>query len=195
MSKKSLVGSIIVSVALSAIITGGLSFFILPIIYPNMIQAPTFEDEGIVLQSMYTEFNTEGIVTYNNITFQKIPDTEVSITIQENSKISVTFNAMFILFLESSYSGACAYNISLVVNGYGNQTYTILYDKEGTGARLIPINFYVTFITDPLSAGTYLVEVYWKSYTNANPDHSLVLNKVVGLYFENPRSLMILELI
>jgi hypothetical protein len=136
-----------------------------------------------------------GIIAYDNITFQKIPDTEASITIQENSKISVTFNAMFVLILESSYSGACAYNISLVVSGYGNQTYTILYSKEGTGARLIPINFYVTFITDPLSAGTYLVEVYWKSYTNINPDHSLVLNNVVGLYFGNPRSLMILELI
>jgi hypothetical protein len=201
MAGKRIVGSIIASVVLSVGITGGLSFFVLPIIYPNMIQTPTcecdppiYECEGIVLQSVYAEFNTEGMIAYDNTTFQKIPDTEASITIQENSTISVTFNAMFYLILESSYSGGCVYNITLVVNGYGNQTYSIAYLKEGTGARVIPINFYATFLTDPLSAGTYLVEVYWKSYIGINPYHSLVLNNIIDLYLENPRSLWLLEL-
>ncbi|MHA2086931.1 MAG: hypothetical protein ACW972_01555 [Promethearchaeota archaeon] len=194
MAKKGLVGGIIASILLSVMITGGLSFFVLPIIYPNMIQTPSFEDEGIVLQSVYAEFNTSAIIAYDNITFQKIPDTEASITIQENSTISVTFNAIFMLILNSSYSGSCVYNISLVVNGYGNQTYTIAYLKDGIGQRVIPINLYVTFITSPLSAGPYLVEVYLKSYIGINNDHSLALNKVMGQYFENPRSLLLLEL-
>ncbi|MHA1986743.1 MAG: hypothetical protein ACW98D_08900 [Promethearchaeota archaeon] len=189
MSGKGIIGSIVASVTLSAIITGGLSFLILPIIYPNMKQ-----DEGIVLQEVYVEFNTAANITYNNISYQKIPDTEASITIKENSKLSITFNAMFMLLLEASYSGACAYNISLVVNGYGNKTYTIAYIKDGTGLRLIPINFYATFITGTLSTGTYLVEVYWKSYNDVNPDHSLLLNDVYGEYLENPRSLILLEL-
>ncbi|MHA1883583.1 MAG: hypothetical protein ACW96S_00905 [Promethearchaeota archaeon] len=189
MSGKRLVASIIASVALSVIITGGLTFLVLPIVYPNMQQ-----DEGIVLQSVYAEFDTEGIINYDNITYQKIPDTEVPITIQENSKISVTFHVMFFLVLGASYSGGCVYNISIVVNGYGNQSYSIVYYKDGTGTRIIPINFYVTYLTGSLSAGTYLVEVYWKSYININPDHALALNYVGGQFLENPRSLLLLEL-
>jgi len=189
MSGRKLVGGILVSVTISVIIMSGLSFFVLPIVYPNMQQ-----DEGIVLQSVYAEFHTEGIINYDNTTYQKVPDTEVSITIQENSKISATFYAMFFLVLGGPFTGSCVYNISLVVNGYGNQSYTIAYYKDGTGTRIIPINFYVTYITGSLSAGTYLVEVYWKSYLNINPDHALALNYVGGQYLENPRSLLLLEL-
>ncbi|MFX1457021.1 MAG: hypothetical protein ACFFDB_16725 [Promethearchaeota archaeon] len=189
MSGKGLVGGIIASVALSVIIISGLSFFVLPLVYPNMQQ-----DEGIVLQSVYAEFDTEGIIYYDNITYQKIPDTEASITIQENSKISITFNAIFYLVLGAPYSGGCSYNISILVNGYGNQSYSIAYYKDGTGTRIIPINFCVTYLTGSLSAGTYLVEVYWKSYVDINPDHALALNNVGGQILENPRSLLILEL-
>ncbi|MFW9894446.1 MAG: hypothetical protein ACFFD7_01420 [Candidatus Thorarchaeota archaeon] len=189
MSRKEIVGGIIASVTLSVIIMGGISFFVLPMAYPNMQQ-----DEGIVLQSVYAEFDAEGIINYDNITYQKISDIEASITIQETSKILVTFNAMFFLVLGASYSGGCTYNISIVVNSYGNQSYSIAYYKDGTETRIIPINFYVTYLTGSLSAGTYLVEVYWKSYIDINPDHALTLNNVAGQYLENPTSLLLLEL-
>jgi hypothetical protein len=190
MTKKEILRSIIASVILSVIITGGLSYFILPIIYPRMLET----DEGIVLQSIYIESNTAASITYENTTYQKIPETEATITIRSNSKISVTFQAMFLLVLEASYSGGCVYNISLVVNGHGNKSYTITYYKDGTGTRIIQVNFHDTYITDSLPAGTYLVEVYWKSYADVNPDHFLALNYVVGQYLENPRSLCLLEL-
>jgi len=93
---------------------------------------------------------------------------------------------MFFLVLGASYSGGCVYNISIVVNGYENQSYSIAYYKDGTGSRIIPINFYITYLTGSLSAGTYLVEVYWKSYIGINPDHALALNYVGGQFFENP---------
>jgi hypothetical protein len=185
MADKRILGSILASVIISVAISGGFSLVML-----SMIQ----EDEGIVLQSVYTESNAAASISYENTTYQKIPDTEASITIQSNSKIAVTFNAMFMIVLGASYSGGCLYNISIVVNGYGNQSFSIVYLKDGTGTRIIPINFYVTFITDPLSAGTYLVEVYWKSYVNVNPDHALALNYVGGQYIDTTRSLWLLEL-
>ena len=59
---------------------------------------------------------------------------------------------------------------------------------------MIQVDFHATYITGSLPAGTYLVEVYWKSYIDINPDHSLALNDAVGQYIENPRSLYLLEI-
>lgn len=98
------------------------------------------------------------------------------------------------LVLDSPFFLSCAYNISLVVNGFGNQTYTIIYYQNGpTKGKFLPINFYVTFITDPLSAGIYLIEVYWKSYVDAIGDNFLELNNIQSIFIQNPRSLTLLE--
>ncbi|MHA2289119.1 MAG: hypothetical protein ACXABG_10065 [Promethearchaeota archaeon] len=191
MAGKRVIGSIIASVILSVVITGGVSYLILPIVFPNM----TKEEEGIVLQSIYSETSTPALLADNNLTYQKIPDTEASITIQENSKISVTFNAMFMLMLDSSFQMSCVFNISIVIPGYGNQSYTIVYFRGGTSvSAFVPVNFYGTFVTDPLPANTYQVEVYWKSFVDPSGDNYLWLNSFLNLYIENPRSLTLLEL-
>jgi hypothetical protein len=154
------------------------------------------EDDGIILQSIYTEFDTPGNISDADLVFQKIPDTEASITVKENSRISVTFNAIFMIFIDSSLTLTTAYNLSIVVQGYGNKSFTILYyQRSTTASKLLLYNFHDTFITDPLTAGTYKVELFWKSVVDPAGDNYLVLNDFLGMYIVNPRFLLLSELI
>ena len=197
MAEKGKAGAIITSVVLSIIITGGASYLLLPFVYPNMKGSFITEDNGIVVQSIYTEINTPCNITDGNLTYSKIPDTEASMTIRNNSRISVTFDVIFNMALDPSFSFAAIYNISIVVSGWGNKTYSILYYLDGAGgvARMVPIHFHATFITDPLPAGSYQVEVYWKSYVDQSGDNYLWLGRFYSESVTNPRSILLHELL
>jgi hypothetical protein len=100
---------------------------------------------------------------------------------------------MFNLAIESAQ--AYAFNISIVVSGYGNQTYTIIYYRDASSSpEMLPVNFHGTFVTDPLPEGTYLVEIHWKSYIDKVGDNYLWLNALFAEKFENPLTLILLEL-
>ncbi len=68
------------------------------------------------------------------------------------------------------------------------------YQNGAINGNLFPINFYVNFITDPLSIETFLVELCCKSYVDAIGDNFLELNNIQSIYIQNPRSLTLLEL-
>ncbi len=90
MSGKSVVGSIIASV----IIMSALTYFALPFLFPVLraenlaYQEDLVSEEGILLQSKYGEWNSEAVLYDSNISsYEKIPDTELQITIQVNSSL------------------------------------------------------------------------------------------------------------
>lgn len=180
MSGKSVVGSIIASV----IIMSALTYFALPFLFPVLraenlaYQEDLVSEEGILLQSKYGEWNSEAVLYDSNISsYEKIPDTELQITIQENSSLNMVFSGMGLIYLDSSFSGAIVYKIALVVDGVDNRTLIVnYYDGNPTsGYHWLTYNLYMNFMTNPLPAGTYNISMFWISGQNPSGDNSLIL--------------------
>jgi len=171
MSGKSVFGSILVSILGSIIIIGLLGYFLLPTIYPNTQTNP------IIIQSKYQEWNSEAYIWDDDTSdYLKMEDTEINITIQQNSQISMTFFAMSLLTLDTTFNIKNTYKVSLVIIGVSNRTFMVGYydDSGATGFyRQLTFDLYSTHISEPLSAGTYTCAVYWRSTFDASGTNSL----------------------
>ncbi len=172
MSGKGVVGAIIASVILSVGITGALAYFLLPVVFPNITEEPpTYEDQGIVLQSIYYETDSAAVIIDTDTTYEKVPDTEVNITIEQNSRIQATFSGDFRLAVDGSFKGGCNFFIVLKIEGIGNRTMRIhFYDNTGpypTTTRVFSHNLNIGYQTEGLSAGTYTISVHWMSEYDA----------------------------
>ena len=169
-SGKSVFGAIIGSVIISAVIMGGFIFFVLPMIFPSV------EERNIVIQTKYGEWNTESYIYDDELTWTKMTDTELDITVQENSQIYATFSAMALLWLVPAFGIRNSYLVSLVVEGLMNQTFMVMY-YDGNPSyphyRELTYNLYMNLVTPNLPAGTYTVAVYWKSTFDATGDNGL----------------------
>ncbi|MHA2037498.1 MAG: hypothetical protein ACW98X_13770 [Promethearchaeota archaeon] len=164
MSGKGVLGSIIGSVVCSVLIMSTLVYFMAPVLFP----VPP--DRDVVVQYKYGEWNTPSYIFDNDLTFQKMNDTEISITIDLDSRLYVEFSAIALLALGTTFTVRSSYNISLVVAGVTNRTIMVLYfDDEPAGGffRELTYNLNINLLTDPLPAGTYTIEVYWKSTFDA----------------------------
>jgi len=165
MGQKSILGSILGSTISSVVIVGILGLFLIPLIFPAV------DTSSIVLQSKYGEWDTEAYLTDDQTTdYLKMTDTELIITIRENSQISITFSAIALLALSTSFNIRSSYNISLVIVGISNRTFEIIYwDSSGsTGAfRQLTYNLYSNYLSQPLPSGTYTIAIYWKSTWDA----------------------------
>jgi hypothetical protein len=131
---------------------------------------PVPPDRDVVVQYKYGEWNTPSYIFDNDLTFQKMNDTEISITIDLDSRLYVEFSAIALLALGTTFTVRSSYNISLVVAGVTNRTIMVLYfDDEPAGGffRELTYNLNINLLTDPLPAGTYTIEVYWKSTFDA----------------------------
>lgn len=209
MAAKSVLGSVIVGVICSVLIMSGLLYFIGPMLLPGLTEQDTdlqdkydalldqYNDllnKTLVLQYKYQEWNSHSIVTNSDLVSQKMNETELSITIQENSRLFITFSSMAKLWLSYFFTGYAAYSISLVVEGVGNRTYWITHlDARPTGGWQLDFtkNLNIDYLTEPLSAGTYNITMYWKSiYDSAEYSYLSVAH---SNYF-NTRSLMVQEL-
>jgi len=163
MSGKSVVGSIIASV----IIMSAITFLALPFIFPGV------SEKNIVLQSKFGEWNSPAYIWDYDIAYEKMEDTEMNITIRENSRLAITFSAIAVMSLGPTFNGRSSYNISLVVEDIDNRTYPVaFFDESGAtgGYRQISYNLHMDFVTQPLSAGTYTIEMYWMSDFDAPGD-------------------------
>ncbi len=184
MSGKAVVGSIVTSVA----IMSALMFFVMPMIFP-VLQSGT-----MVVQTKYEEFNSQCYIFDNVLTWQKMPDTEMNISIQQNSRLSVAFDGMAILSLDSTFTVRSSYNVSLVIVGVTNRTIMVLYYDEAASTgdyRQLSYNLHLFLVTEPLNAGTYTITLYWISQFNAVGSNSLSLNHTD---YNNTRSLFAQEL-
>jgi len=167
----------------------------LPVIFPNITEEPpTYVDEGILFQSIYEEFDTNAYINDNALTYSEMPDTTLDISIQNNSRISVTFSAVGLLHIDDLFNIKVKFLIALQVEGVGNRTFTIIYYDNGGAVgydREVVHTLHYIYVTDPLSAGTYSIKVYWKSEIDAAGINQLNLH---GGAFDYPRALWVLEL-
>jgi hypothetical protein len=164
MSGKGIVGSIIASVILSVVITGALIYFMAPVILP------VSPERDIVLQYQYNEWNSPAYIFDDELAYKKMEDTEITITINQNSRIFVEFSAIALLSLDSTFTIRSSYNVSLVISGLTNRTIMVLYyDAEPSGGyfRQLTYNLHINLLTDSLPTGTYTIEVFWKSTWDA----------------------------
>ncbi|KKL51424.1 hypothetical protein LCGC14_2295620 [marine sediment metagenome] len=190
MSVKSALGSIIVGVICSVLIMSGMLYFIGPILLPGL----TEKDTSLLLQYKYQEWDSHSYITEEDLVDQKMNETELSITIQENSRLATTFSSVAELWLSYFFTGYVAYSISLVVEGVGNRTISVThFDMRTTGGwqQEMTHNLNIDYLTGPLSAGTYNITMYWKSiYNSTDYTHLSVAH---SNYF-NTRSLWVQEL-
>jgi hypothetical protein len=189
MSGKGVIGGIIASVVLSVSIVGALGYFLLPVIFPSV-----GEDQGIVLQSIYLEANTIETLSDTETTYEKVPGTELNITINENSKILAQFSSSATLTLGSTFTGGVNFFIALVVEGVGNRTVRIHFfeNSGGVGYTRESPGFINTFYqTGTLASGTYIVSVYWKCESDATGSNSIGFFNYGG---NKPRALLVQEI-
>lgn len=182
------------SVLVSLVIMAPLAYFILPMLYPNMKGIETDEDEGIVIQSIYEEFETVAYIEDYTLKYELIDATEVTITTQGESFLAILFTMQAIMTISSLMVGSLLFDISLAVEGVGNRTLKAVYtDVTNPGSiRQIPVDVTINFVTNSLIAGNYTVGVYWRSETNQGGASSLVGYNVADYMF--PRSLWVQEM-
>jgi len=171
MSGKSVLGCILGSIIGSVIIVGILGYLLLPTIYPGIQTNP------VIVQSQYQEWDSAAYVWDDDTTnYLKMNDTEMSITIKQNSKISITFFATALLTLDPTFDIKNTYKISLMIMGVSNRTFMVGYLDEGGPIgdfRQLTFNLYSIHLSEPLTAGTYTCVVYWKSTFDAPGTNSL----------------------
>ncbi|MFX1569082.1 MAG: hypothetical protein ACFFCV_12025 [Promethearchaeota archaeon] len=195
MSAKSVIIGIIVSIICSVLITAGLLYLIGPVLLPELNKVSILEENDLVLQYKYQEWDTDAWVTDYNVAYQKMNDTELSITIQENSHLYVSFSSVSYLWLSYSFANYSAYSISLVVEGVGNRSFSIVhYDPRPTVGLIMQeytYNLNIEYLTGPLSAGTYNIAMYWMSLYDSTEYTYL---SVADPGYDNTRSLWVMEL-
>jgi len=159
---------------------------------------PGVDTKNTLIQTQYGEWNSPAYVFDYQLTPVKMPDTELTITINADSRLYMTFSAMAILSLDLTFTTRQGYNISLGVANVGNRTIQAnFYDgASATGqVRQISINLYINYMTPRLPAGTYKVELFWNSVFDAPGDNSLSVAHFGGYTpFNFTRTLLVQEL-
>ena len=139
-------------------------YFGYPLLYPNIVNNETLNDE-VVVQSKYLEINSTALIWDSNLTPNVMPDTEMNITTQGNTKLSVSFDAQLELLLVDTFESNAYYNITLQIEGVKQETVRIIeYHGEpivGEVHRFIYLQ--ISFETGILSAGTYDISIIWYS--------------------------------
>lgn len=189
MSTKIFLASVIVSLLIMA----PLSYFVLPLLYPNMKDTDS-DDTGIVLQIIYEEFDTVTYVEDDTDKYTHMDQTEVSITTQGDSLLAILFTMQAIMHITSLMVGVLKFEISLRVEGIGNRTICIIYtDTTNPGSiRQIPLEISINYVTISLIAGNYTIGVYWRSVFDLGGPNSIIGYNTPDV--EYPRSLWVQEM-
>jgi hypothetical protein len=189
MSGKSIIGSMVGSIVITLGIVWGLAFI-------GFI--PGVDTKNTVIQTNYGEWNSPAYIFDNQLSYVKMEDTELTITASANSRLLVSFSAMSIMTLDGAFTFRAGYNISLVVENVGNRTIQAdYYDGGGVygSIRQISMNLYINYLTPNLPAGTYKVEVFWKSGFDATgAANSLSVAHMGGSGYNFTRTLLVQEL-
>lgn len=115
----------------------------------------------------YTESSSQASIQDDNInSFIKIPNMEINITVSANSILDAVFTSPYIFGVgPGSSSERYIFNVSLAVKGVGNQTIALTSYNSGTTANYYEYSstMYIHYISPKLSAGTYTVDIFYKS--------------------------------
>ena len=182
------------SVLTSILILAPLTYFVLPLLYPNMKDTEENDGVGIVLQTIYEEFESSTYVGDDTDKYQLIDQTAVSITTQGDSILAILFTMQALMSISSSMVGTLKFEISLKVEGMENRTIGILYtDSTNPGTfRQIPFDISINYVTTSLIAGNYTIGVYWRSVFDLGGTNTILGYNTPHL--EYPRSLWVQEM-
>jgi hypothetical protein len=160
---------ILIDLVLFIAILSAFTFLLLPLIYPSLNASNNGSNtpiNGIIIQSKYAEFNSTCYVTGDDTSWQMVTDTSLSITIQNQSKILVSFNGMGIFYI-TSYTGYLGVLINVSIGNAGNRAIFIRHNQDtavsGTNVYY-PVD--IEYMTKALQASTYTVKVFWKFDNN-----------------------------
>ncbi len=190
MSAKVFVGSVLVSILILAPAT----YFLMPILYPNMKNDVTDEVTGILLQSKYFVFDSEARISDHELTFIMMNGTTCLIQTQGNSSLTILFSTVAVMSLNSAWREKAEYIIDLVIEGVGNKAILHAFHDDGPahGAyRVLTYDVTISLDTGILTAGTYNISVYWRSTVDGIGTNSFYIYDPTNNYL---RSLLIQEI-
>ena len=189
MSGKAVAGSIIGSILITLGIIWGLGFIGF---------FPGVDTKNTVIQTKYGEWNSPAYIFDNQLTYVKMAGTELNVTTSGNSRLLVSFSAMSVMTLDAAFTYRAGYNVSLIVESGGNRTIQVDYYDGGSAygfIRQISMDLYINYLTPKLPAGTYTVNLYWKSGFDATgTQNSLSVAHVGGTGYNFTRTLLVQEI-
>jgi len=145
------------SVLTAILILAPTTYFVLPVLYPNM-------KSGALIQSEYVLFETEARIFDHELTFKMMDNTTWLIETQGSSSLNILFTTVGIISVNSAWREKAEYIIDVVVEGVGNKAILHAFHDDGPahGAyRVITYDTTINFDTGILAAGTYNISVYW----------------------------------
>jgi hypothetical protein len=152
-----LVSTLLTSLIVSVIVSAGLLYVAIPMVYPLNVS-----DSTKFIQMEQIEEQTGIAIGNYELTFQKLLENEMVFTIRAHSSILAQFEGDF----ESTFfsSDSWAFEIALVIKNVGNRTAFVKH----TGARVSinqhdNHNIVINYLTQSLPSGNYTVGVYWRS--------------------------------
>jgi hypothetical protein len=162
MSAKVFIGSVIVSILILAPAT----YFLMPVLYPNIKSDISDDSTGILLQSEYFLFDSEAEINDNDLTYQMMNGTTCLITTQGFSRLSILFTAAGYMTLNGAWTEKSEYLIDLVVDSSANRAILLGFYDYGPvhgAARILFFDITINLVTDVLIAGTHNITVFWRS--------------------------------
>ncbi|MFX0116824.1 MAG: hypothetical protein ACFFB3_19910 [Candidatus Hodarchaeota archaeon] len=163
-------GAFIGGFLVGIVVTGAFGFLALSIFQSD--------ESGRILQAKYEEFNSQAFIN-DDVTsaWTQIPDTEMNITTEGDSFLSVTFSAVMILHLDNSFAGACRFNISLEIEGVESKQTRVSYYYATPGPGVVvelSERVEIHLETGTLSKGSYNIVVNWISTFDASGNNQLI---------------------
>lgn len=153
--KGSLAGIAILSILVGAAVGFGLTWLVQP--------------SGSVLQTRYLAVSSTAGKSDDDLTKTVIPDTQLNITTKGFSYITVEFAGSLGYHLDSTFSSACRYNITLEVDGTAVSVFKATwYHTTASGSQEEgSLGVSIPWVSGTLAAGTHVVQVTWVSTIDA----------------------------
>ena len=187
-SEKMVVKEMIAGAALSILILAPTTYFVLPLLYPDM-------KDGGTIQFVYEEFDDRSFIYDSTSTFELVNQTTLTITTSGKSFLSILYVMPAVISITEDMSGALQFEVSLVVSSVGNKTIKVAYFRQlatpGSYSE-IPAEVVINYVTESLDEGTYTIGVYWRSVWDPTGGSSLITNNPPN--FSYNRSLQVEEI-
>ncbi len=176
------------------VLLGGFSIFALPLMYPSLKE--TKDEDQHIIQTIYKEFDSEALITDAETTWSMVDDTELEISINEDSEILVSFTGVGGFGMEDTFTGFMEVLISVVVEDAGNRTIRIRHhEPDGLlSYKNVYFPFTIEYMTKELSEGTYNVQVYWRFLSNPTGTNQFFFKTSGMTQYYHKRSLLVQEL-
>lgn len=183
--------SIIATAVIFMVVGAGVAYIDIPAVEPNynanniktttqtvtqttqQTVTQTGQQTGVISEE-YKSWQNESYIYDYNLKWSLMNQTQMNLTINQNSKIFAQFSAPFLLSLDAVFSTEILFEVSLIIEGpsntvVANTTVPIYYYDGSSTGSIRQMNYYptLTVMTNKLSAGTYNCSIHWISTYDA----------------------------